>query len=71
MAGTRSLYCTTCGTDEQHRVLFKAEQVWLKGRILRKNVDEFVMCQAPGCRKLRTGHTKEPLADVLRIPEDL
>ncbi|PJN10808.1 hypothetical protein CG723_16665 [Streptomyces sp. CB01635] len=49
------LPCHTCDSRESHRSLTRDEKDWLKNRLVRNNVDDCVMCEAPGCRHVRTG----------------
>ncbi|WP_254886291.1 hypothetical protein [Streptomyces sp. NA02950] len=63
-----SMYCYTCGSDEQHRPLTTAEKAWLKNRTGRKSVEEFFMCTKSGCRNLRTGFKQRPFDPVIRVP---
>ncbi|WP_320784434.1 hypothetical protein [Streptomyces sp. CRN 30] len=65
------LPCHTCGSDEPHRELNPSEKDWLKDRLVKRNVDNYRMCDAPGCRHVRTGFS--PCAghgdQHIRIPE--
>ncbi|MEU6957986.1 RNA polymerase sigma factor [Streptomyces sp. NPDC045714] len=64
----RPMYCITCDSEEPHRSLSSAEKEWLKRRCMRKSVEEFFLCLAPGCRRVRTGFNKNPLAEPLQVP---
>ncbi|MEO3756505.1 hypothetical protein [Streptomyces sp. B6B3] len=64
------MYCWTCDSDETHRNLTDAESTWLKNRLGRKFVNEFFMCEASGCRNLRTGLNKKPFDVPIRVPVD-
>ncbi len=55
MASTRALYCHTCKSDESHRSLTREEREALQVRLARRNVDEFIVCEAPDCLHVRTG----------------
>lgn len=62
------MYCHTCDSDERHRPLTADEKTWLKGKAGRSKVDEFHMCEAEGCRNVRSGYNKRPFEPVIRIP---
>ncbi|MFD9885497.1 hypothetical protein ACFWZT_29025 [Streptomyces alboflavus] len=62
-------YCWTCDADEPHRKLSDAEQAWLKHRLGRASVNEFLVCLAPDCRNLRTGSNKKPFPEAIRLPK--
>jgi hypothetical protein len=64
------LYCYTCDSDESHRPLTDDESNRLKERLGRKSVDDFVMCEAPDCRNLRTHWNKKPFDVPIRVPVD-
>ncbi|GAA2257180.1 hypothetical protein GCM10010145_26820 [Streptomyces ruber] len=49
------LPCHTCDSREPHRELTRDEKEWLKDRLVKRNVDDYRMCEAPGCRHVRTG----------------
>jgi hypothetical protein len=68
MASDKPIYCSTCDSFEPHRPLSGAEKTWLKDRIRARNVDNYLMCTAQGCRNLRTGMNKAPFAPELRVP---
>ncbi|MDR3079317.1 MAG: hypothetical protein LBV60_00040 [Streptomyces sp.] len=68
-------YCFTCDADQPHRPLTRAEEDWLKKRLGRASVHEFLMCEAEldagtkkQCRNLRTGMNKKPFAQPIRVP---
>ncbi len=66
----RIMPCYTCKSDEEHRPLTSSERDWLKKDTGRKNVDNFFVCTAPGCRNLRTGFNQHPFDHVKRLPQD-
>ncbi|MGA4841906.1 hypothetical protein [Streptomyces sp. G45] len=61
-------FCYTCDRFEPHRRLDEREAAWLKGRLGRASVNEFLVCLAPGCRNLRTGGNKRPFDSTIRVP---
>ncbi|MFH9068166.1 hypothetical protein [Streptomyces alboflavus] len=61
-------YCWTCDSDHPHRKLEGPEESWLKERLGRASVHEFLVCLAPKCRNLRTGSNKKPFPDAMRLP---
>ncbi|WP_030687845.1 hypothetical protein [Streptomyces sp. NRRL B-1347] len=61
-------FCYTCDRFEPHRKLTGRETAWLKNRLGRAGVHEFLVCLAPGCRNLRTGGNKRPFDDTIRLP---
>lgn len=63
-----TMYCFTCGSDEEHRPLTGNEKIWLKNRTGRRTVEEFFMCKAPSCRNVRSGFNKRPFDPVIRVP---
>ncbi|MEU2558658.1 hypothetical protein ABZ626_04850 [Streptomyces longispororuber] len=65
---TKDEYCWTCDADEPHRKLEGSERSWLKNRLGRAAVNEFLVCLAPGCRNLRTGSNKRPFPEPIRLP---
>lgn len=71
MPSEKPYYCHTCDSDEGHRPLVADEKQWLKNRLVKRNVDNYLMCVAPGCRHVRTGFTKcaGTPDNHIRIPE--
>ncbi|MFK0132443.1 RNA polymerase sigma factor [Streptomyces rubiginosohelvolus] len=65
---TKPMYCRACDSDEPHRKLNSEEEEWLKKRCMRKSVEEFLLCLAPGCRRVRTFANTHPLAEPLHVP---
>ncbi|WP_030564113.1 hypothetical protein [Streptomyces aureocirculatus] len=66
---TKDEYCWTCDAHEPHRKLDGPEQSWLKKRLGRVSVNEFLVCLAPNCRNLRTGSNKKPFPEAVRLPD--
>lgn len=65
---SRVTACSTCKRDEEHRPLTRSEKDWAKEQTGRKNVDDFLVCTAEGCRNLRTTWTPRPFKSILRLP---
>ncbi|MEV0220228.1 hypothetical protein [Streptomyces sp. NPDC050704] len=68
--------CFTCKSlEEEHRFLAPQEADWLKKHKDMKNVDGFMVCEAPldggdkQCRNLRTYFKEKPFREPLRLPD--
>ncbi|MFD7699392.1 hypothetical protein [Streptomyces caelestis] len=72
---TTTEFCWTCGSEQPHRRLGKAEEEALKERLGRASVSEFRLCvnvldpdTGKQCRNLRTGWDKKPFTPPIKLP---
>ncbi|MEV0845770.1 hypothetical protein AB0J21_07765 [Streptomyces sp. NPDC049954] len=67
----RQTECVWCKSVEPHVPLTEAQKQWLRGRIEETYVENYLMCAAGTCRKVRTSANKWRFRDPVRIPEDV